>query len=112
MRVPRVFQQRLIIAVPVAFILGALGLALVGIPLLVLLTLMRANHPLVASVAAAALMFWRMVVSPATGPQFDDMKIFVMVAAATGFAAAWFARSNLSFHRPERNAAQAGEVKR
>jgi hypothetical protein len=77
------------------FLLGALCLFMVGVPVLFCLTLLRANHPVVVCIAGAAWAFWRFAVSPATGPPFEDgMIILTCVAAATAFGAACYARSN------------------
>jgi hypothetical protein len=77
------------------FILGALSLLVVGIPVLFCLTLLRANHPVVVCTAGAAWPFWRFAVSPTAGSPFEEGTIMLTcVAATTAFAAARYARSN------------------
>lgn len=78
-----------------AFIMGVIGLFVVGIPVLFCLTLIRATHPLVACVGAASLTYWRIVLSPPSGQPFaEDGAIFIVVAAITGYVAAKIARSH------------------
>ncbi len=76
-----------------AFLVGAMMLAVWGVPVLFFFRLLQVDHPLVASVAAAALTFGKFVVSPTSGSPFsDDYTMFVVVAAITGYAAGVYAR--------------------
>lgn len=79
------------------FLAGAMLLAAWGFPVLFCLRLLRVRHPLVASVAAASLTFWKMSVAPWNGRPFsEDSTIFVVVAAVTAYAAAHYANIELS----------------
>lgn len=78
-----------------AFLMGAMLLGVWGFPVLFSLRILRIDHPLVASVTAASLTFWRFVVSPSNGRPFsEDFTVLVIVAAVTGYVAAVYARFN------------------
>jgi hypothetical protein len=93
----------------IAGTVGALGLLVIGIPVLFLLTLGRVNQPLVASVVAASFIYWRVPFNR------EDVSIFVLdfvTAAITGFFAARFA-ANLSSHRTcAKKAVRASDFRR
>jgi hypothetical protein len=83
-----------------AFLMGAMLLGVWGFPVLFCLRILRIDHPLVASVAAASLTFWRFVVAPTNGRPFsEDFTLVVIVAATTGYVAAVYARINTTFEK-------------
>lgn len=90
----------------VALLMGAMLLGVWGFPVLFFLRILRIDHPLVASVAAATLTFWRFVVSPTNGRPFsEDFTMFVIVAAITGYVAAVYARFNPTYEKDAPRAA-------
>lgn len=77
------------------FLVGAIGLVLVGVPVLFFLTLFRVSHPLIVCAVGAFLTYWRLAATPL--PFQEDTILYLGVTDLTGLVAVFYARSYVTY---------------